>query len=669
MADPMSPEIGLENATRFADPPMLLRTTKAGGFLRANAAFLAGVGYGDEELAGAPFPDWLDPDDVEDATATIEGRRDACRVRHRTRDGGHLTLDVRAVAHEGGFMILARRPGDAPPDEGPDDADDEATVAGTLHTIARIVEDQNPGYRCSILLVADGRFVRGAGPSLPEDYNAAIDGYAVGPTVGSCGTAIHWNVPVIVEDIQADPLWAPIAELAAKAGVAACWSHPFTSRSGNVLGALAFYAPEPRAPTPEQLGRLKAAARMTGLAVERGRAEEALRAQRRRERELEDQLRQAAKMEALGVLAGGVAHDFNNVLSTILANAELGRELLPPDSEVQDMLADIIEASKRAGRFCQQMLSYAGRGTLRTSRVEIGSLIPELSTLVQAAVSKKTTLEYALLERPVHVVGDENQLLQVIMNLVTNAAEAIGDNEGRIVVSSEVADYDETGLRRLDPQAGLRPGEYVRLSVSDTGPGIDAGTAARIFDPFFTTKDTGRGLGLSAVKGIIGQHGGTIWIDSEPGRGTTFTVALPTVEHEGREESVTTAPAPDIGRRRILVADDEPALLSVLTRQLKHAGFEVLAAADGQEAVDLFREHGDSVDCALLDFSMPRLNGEEAQRALHALWPDLPIVMMSGFGEQEVCNRFHENGIVCCLQKPILAAVLRDAILEALNEG
>ena len=198
-------------------------------------------------------------------------------MRHRTSDGASLLLDLR-IRHQGeGPVVLGRCVESCAKTASGEEADVDATVKGTLHKIAGIVEEQNPGYKCSILLVAHGRFVKGAGPSLPDNYNDAIDGYAIGPTVGACGTAIYWNVPVIVEDIQRDPLWVPFAELAKKAGVGACWSHPFATKGGRVLGALALYSPEPRAPTAEQISALRAAAQLTGLAVERGRAEEELR--------------------------------------------------------------------------------------------------------------------------------------------------------------------------------------------------------------------------------------------------------------------------------------------------------------------------------------------------------------------------------------------------------
>lgn len=236
------------------DRPMLVRAKEAGGFVRVNNAFKDTVGYAAEDLVGTPFLDWIAPCDRAMARVALETGEKSFSVRHVMRDGGTIRLKVEVAEHQDGQFVLAQYD-EAEGDVAHYDAGiAEATVLGTLDAIARIVETQNPGFRCSILLVASGRFVSGAGPSLPAEYNAAIDGYAVGPTVGSCGTAIFWNTPVIVENIQADPLWVPFAALAKKAGVAACWSHPFTSRGGKVLGALAFYSPVPRAPTRE-IGR------------------------------------------------------------------------------------------------------------------------------------------------------------------------------------------------------------------------------------------------------------------------------------------------------------------------------------------------------------------------------------------------------------------------------
>ena len=640
------------------DRPMFLRGASAGSFIRTNRAFSSLTGYEAEDLAQKPLADWIAPEDRAALQALLEAGS-SCTVKHLSHHGTPVSIELR---RQDNGIILGLYPS---PSTSPIEGDPEATVSSTLHAIARIIEEQNPGYKCSILLVADGHFVRGAGPSLSEDYNSAIDGFAIGPAVGSCGTAIYWNVPVIVEDIQNDPLWIPFRELAAKEGVAACWSHPFTSKGGSVLGALAFYSPEPRKPTEQQLSALRAAARMTGLAMERGRAEQALREKRKRELELEDQLRQAAKMEALGVLAGGVAHDFNNVLSTILSNAEYALDVLPEDHEVRPELEAIIEASKRAGSFCSQMLAYAGRGAFKTTLIEMGSLLPQLSSLVSAAVPKKATLEYSLHNDELYVDGDENQLLQVFMNLVTNAAEALGDYGGRILVSTSLEEHDKNSLERFPGGEDCSAGSYFKLTVSDTGCGMSPEVASRIFAPFYTTKFTGRGLGLAAVKGIILKHGGVINLHSVEGKGTTFTVMLPAAEPPRKKAACgADSRAQRQAGRRLLVVDDEENLRQILCKRLRRAGFEVLEAAEGQSALELFKESPEAIDCVLLDLSMPKLGGDEVLMAIREVQPDTPVIMMSGYTEQEMIDRF-ESQISGALQKPFTKDLLMAAIDNA----
>lgn len=645
--------------------PMIVRNARSGGFLRTNEAFQSVVGYSDSELAAKPLTHWVEPRDHAALEALIESGEGCCQVQHRSRSGNAFPLAVKITRREDEVLVLGRCAMSGNLADLLDEDVDSATVSGTLHTIARIVEEQVPGYQCSILLVEDGRFVRGAGPSLPEEYNAAVDGYAIGPTVGSCGTAIFWNVPVIAEDIQADPLWSDLAPLAKKAGVAACWSHPFTSRNGHVLGALALYAPEPEAPTDEQLRLLRAAARMTGLAVERGRAEEALREQRKREQELEGQLRQAAKMEALGVLAGGVAHDFNNVLGTILGNAEYAKEIAPQDDRLKGLLDKIIEASQRAGRFCQQMLAYSGNGKASISRFEFSSLLPQLSSLVQAALSKKASLKYSLYEGAIYLEGDENQLLQVIMNLVINASDSLGDSEGCIEVGTKLVHYDAQALHRIAPQDDLPAGEYVRLTVRDNGCGIEADNLDRIFDPFFTTKSAGRGLGLAAVKGIVVSHRGAIQIDSEPGKGTTFEVLFPTIAPPESHDQVPQPLLTKNERKRILLADDDDSLRAITSVWLAHSGYDVVEAADGSRAVSKFCEDPDAIDCVLLDLNMPKLSGNEVHRELKAVREDVPIILMSGCAEQEILDRFAGAEYDGFLQKPAPASDIVAAIHEA----
>ncbi|MFK8026596.1 MAG: ATP-binding protein [Gammaproteobacteria bacterium] len=650
--------------------PMIVRNVSADGFFRVNEAFRKKVGVSDDELSGKSFLDWIDPADHATVSVIINKGEGSCRANHLMQCGDHFPLIIQATKHDQSVFVLGRCAETGANLIATEDVVDENTVSGTLHIIAKIIEEQLPDYKCSILLVADGHFVRGAGPSLPEDYNSAVDGYAIGPTVGACGTAIYWNVPVIVEDIQSDPLWTDLAELAKGAGVAACWSHPFTSSSGKVLGALALYSSVPQAPTAEQLRLLQAATRMTGLAVERGRAEEALIEKRKRELELEDQLLQAAKMEAIGVLAGGIAHDFNNILATILGNAELALELAPPDHETKIMLGEIIEASQRAGNFCQQLLAYSGKGKVSSTKFELGELLPQISSLVKAALSKKVKLVYALHVNPIFIEGDENQILQVVMNLVINAADAFGNNEGQIEVATKLAYYDIGALNKIAPQEELSEGEYVQLTVKDNGCGIDELNLDRIFDPFFTTKATGRGLGLAAVKGIVIAHGGTIQIKSKVGQGTTFTVLLPVISNYENKESVSDSVVLSNRReiKRVFVVDDDKNLRSIVCRWLKHNGFDVIEATDGQEAIDIFCQNPESIDCILLDLSMPKLSGDEVYRKIKAVKEDVPIILMSGYAEQEILNQFSGFEDVKILHKPVPASDIVTAIRDAIAE-
>lgn len=649
------------------DRPMVIRGLEAGATVWVNAAFRRSTGLASGDLAGKAFADWIDAPGREALEAILRsGQEGRFWTGHAVREGAPLTLEVTARHTPEGWTVCGR----FHPDDGILDAYaeefDRGTVAGTLETIARIVEDQNPGYRCSILLKNRDRFARGAGPSLPEEYNAAIDGEEIGPAVGSCGTAIYWNAPVIVEDIQADPLWRQFAEIAENAGVAACWSHPFTNSAGEVLGALALYAPRPEAPTEEQLSGLRAAARMTGLAVERGRVEEALREQRRREAELEEQLRQAAKMEALGVLAGGLAHDFNNLLTTISGNAELALLDLPSEHEVREYLDRIVLTSQRAGDFCSQMLAYAGRGAIRTRRIEVNALLLEVRDLAHVALTKKTSLVFSLHEQPVHVEADENQLLQVALSLVTNAAEAIGEGEGRILVSTRVVELDAAAMSQMYFDASLRPGRFLRLTVADDGSGMDDETLARIFDPFFTTKFTGRGLGLAAVTGILRRHGGAIRVESEPGRGSTFEVFLPAVaapEPEGAEVQKGAEPRPRAGR--VLVVDDEDGPREVFRLALEGGGFSVVEAVDGEDAVRVFAREGGNLDCVLLDLSMPRLSGHEVLQEIRRIRGDVPVVLISGYNEESILDRLDGAPIAAVLRKPVALSVLVETIRNA----
>lgn len=656
---------------------MIVRDARVGGFIRVNRSFEAVMGYTACELKEQAALDFVEPSDRGRFQEAIERGTGFLTARHQTKSGDWIEFDWKVKEGVGGTSLFGTR--HEAGCSGAQAGSHFDTPATDMHEILRemalIVEDERPGLKCSVLLLDDEglRVSVGAGPSLPAEYNAAVEGLVIGPDVGSCGTAAYWNERVIVEDIQNDVLWKDLKEQAAKAGVAACWSHPILSRTGDVLGATALYSTEPRAPTQSELDGLTTAARMFALAVERGYAEQALRAreaeQIQREAEIAEQLRQTAKMEALGVLAGGIAHDFNNLLAAVIGNAEIAEESVPVGTEAHEAFLGIIAASKRATTLCSQMLAYAGRGTLTRERLECNRVILDLGELLKATISKKATLDYRLSQNTLFVEADRTQLDQVIMNLITNAAEALEDRPGTIVVASGLHTFDAGELAGFQPAASPTPGTYIWISVSDTGCGMSSETMDKIFDPFFTTKFTGRGLGLAAVSGIVQQHRGGIRIESELGRGTTFTLLFPPADPPmsglEREDETTTLKVRTT--KRVLVVDDEPTVLQTLVRALGRSGFDVVQARNGREAIETYQAEHDSIDCVLLDLSMPDLDGAETYRELLKIRTDARVVLNSGYAEDDVLRRFNGAELAGVLKKPSPIAVIVRTIVAAMN--
>lgn len=394
-------------------------------------------------------------------------------------------------------------------------------------------------------------------------------------------------------------------------------------------------------------------------------------------REKEEALRQAQKLESIGVLAGGIAHDFNNLLTGIMGNAGLARRaVLAGESErAAAMLQDVLTASARAADLTRQLLAYAGKGRFIIQPVDLCELITEVSTLIRSSISKKITLVLDVPDECPLVEGDRTQLQQLVMNLVINGGEAIGDEGGTLVVRLRAEHFTE---RRGRPRAEgfpIVPGEYVRVDVTDSGAGMDGETRDRIFEPFFTTKFLGRGLGLSAALGTVRGHRGAIGVRSEPGQGTTFTVLLPVLHQAHRPRTIPeSGPEHHIhGVGTILVADDELSVRMLAASVLEDAGYSVELAEDGVEAVERLQALGESVSLILLDLTMPRLGGAEAARELRRLQPDVPIVAMSGYGDIEVMERFSGARIDDFLPKPFgpdqLVAKVSDLLAERLSDS
>lgn len=380
--------------------------------------------------------------------------------------------------------------------------------------------------------------------------------------------------------------------------------------------------------------------------TERRRAEE----ERRR---LEARIQESQKMESLGILAGGIAHDFNNLLVGILGNSGIALLELPADAPARASVERIETAALRAAELTNQMLAYSGRGRFVIQPVDLGQLVREMAELLETTIPKTVRLELEFPSDLPFVEGDATQLRQVFMNLLTNAADAIGEAVGTISIRAKVLHADRALLTARGGAADLPEGEYVSIEVVDTGSGMDADTLPRIFEPFFTTKFTGRGLGLAAVLGIIRGHKGAIGVYSEPNRGTHFSLLLPASRHT---EPLAERPSDDVGGYQgsgtVLVIDDEPVIREVTRHMLEKFGFAVRTAEDGESGIAIFEAETANIVAIILDMTMPRMSGEEVLRELRRRSASVPILLSSGFSEPDVTAPFEEGEISGFIQKP-----------------
>jgi len=353
-------------------------------------------------------------------------------------------------------------------------------------------------------------------------------------------------------------------------------------------------------------------------------------------RRMEEQMVQSQKIESLGVLAGGLAHQFNNLLMALLGNVELIIMDMHPDAPIRESVAEIEKVSRRMAKLVKELLAYAGRGKLIVEAIDLTHLFREMLQLLQVSISKKADLRYTLDEGLPSIEADASQLRQVVLNLVANASEALGQQEGVISVRTGIKEFTRMDLDNTYGYCNLTPGCYVFMEVSDTGGGMDEVLLPKIFDPFFSTKFTGRGLGLAAAMGIVNGLHGAIKVHSKSGSGSTFTVLFPPLDQDAkaRDREFIEARA-SREKRTILVVDDEEPIRRVLKQMLEHAGYTVRTANDGREAVDLFRTCPDEIDCVFLDLTMPLLNGKETLAELRQIREDVRVILSSGHNEQK----------------------------------
>jgi len=384
-------------------------------------------------------------------------------------------------------------------------------------------------------------------------------------------------------------------------------------------------------------------------------------------RYLERQMLHAQKLESLGILAGGIAHDFNNFLMAILGNAELASAGLDPESPAYSGLQEIEKTSRRAAELCRHMLAYSGKGHFVIEPINLSHLIQDMVQMFKVSISKKVVLKYALATDLPAIEADASQMRQVIMNLLVNASEAIGDQNGTITITTGNmqcnAAYLADGSLEDSPAEGL----YVYLDIEDSGCGMDAATLSKIFDPFFTTKFLGRGLGLAAVMGIVRGHKGIIKVRSAPGHGTTFRVLLPASDKAVPEEETEAAVQLYRGSGIVLLVDDEESLRALGKNLLEYLGFTALVAENGKDALNVFRERKGEISVVLMDLTMPQMDGEETFLEMKRLQPDVRVLLASGYGESEIVKRFAGKGLAGFIQKPYQITVLSEKLQKILE--
>jgi PAS domain S-box-containing protein len=384
-------------------------------------------------------------------------------------------------------------------------------------------------------------------------------------------------------------------------------------------------------------------------------------------RAIEAKLQETQKLECLGVLAGGIAHDFNNLLTGVLGNVSLAAAEIPQGSPAHGFLSQIEKAASRAAELCRQMLAYSGKGRFDVKALDLNALIRETMNLLGISISKRARLDFQPAPSLPSVLADTVQLRQIVMNLVINASEALGDNDGTVRVSTGTALLTAAELAAANTSPDATEGHYVWFEVSDTGCGMEPDVLKRIFDPFFTTKFTGRGLGLAAVLGIVRGHHGALTVTSAAGKGTCFRVLLPAGIDAADTDSDSALPDEEWqGSGTVLVVDDEDTVRAVATRLLEFLGFKVVTATNGREAVKIFTTLGD-VRFVFLDLTMPHMDGQQTLRELRRLRPGVRVLIMSGFSAQEVAGRFARDPFVDFIQKPFNLTQAREKIRRLLG--
>jgi signal transduction histidine kinase/CheY-like chemotaxis protein len=384
-------------------------------------------------------------------------------------------------------------------------------------------------------------------------------------------------------------------------------------------------------------------------------------------RQLEERLRQSQKIESIGTLAGGIAHEFNNILGIVIGNTELALDEVAGGSKAAGNLQEIRTASLRGKDVVNRILSFARIAPAERKPVRVGAAARESLKLLRATIPTTIDIRQRLACDGETILADLTEIHQVLMNLCTNAAHAVEETSGVVAITLEPVHLDRSAARRYD---GLEPGPHVRLAVADTGQGIEPGMMDRIFDPYFTTKGVGRGLGmgLAIVHGIVKKNDGAIRIESEPGQGTTVEVLFPQIGVQAEAEIPVHGPLPT-GSERILVVDDEVSLVEMMTRMLERLGYAVVTATRSSEALQLVQRQPDRFDLVITDMAMPEMAGDRLAGKILSRRPDMPVILCTGHSDRIDAEGAAKLGIAGYFMKPCDMKTLATEVRKVLDEA
>lgn len=514
-------------------------------------------------------------------------------------------------------------------------------VPKSISSVMELVEDEH------------GPFLRIiAAPGVPEASRALLNGVRPGSQSGSCGTAAFLGESVIVTDTLTDHRWQPLLPLVEKIGIRACWSIPIKI-DGKPVATFAISQDTPQSPSAFQEEILATASHLAGLAFAKNRDHEQL-------LQSQERVRQLQKFESLGIMAGGIAHDFNNLLTGVLGNAELALNFIEGENPATERIQAIQRAAQGCSDLCTQMLTYAGRGSVTLQECELSGIARDSLEMMSVVLAQRATLDLKLSEERLPIRADQVQVGQVIVNLLMNAADAMGSDGGKIRIATGKQRVTRSGSRRGALSDDVQPGDYAFLEVSDDGHGMTEEVRGRIFDPFFSTRFDGRGLGLASVLGIVKAHDGAIEVHTGPDRGTRFRVLFPTLASGAPSRATAAQPLLDTSRGVVLIADDDPIVRDLARVSFDLMGLEVLEAANGAEAIKAVERGG--IDLILLDLTMPLVSGFQVLARVRELNPELPVIVSTGHTTRGSLDELRADPHSTLLSKPYAPSQLREAV-------